>query len=80
MNPQSRSDFHPIATHPGQQDQLVLLRRNAVEAMTGLSRSSIYDLGAQGEFPKPIPLGPKCVRWLQHEVQDWIRQKLALRK
>ncbi|RZS86562.1 helix-turn-helix transcriptional regulator [Pigmentiphaga kullae] len=63
-----------------QHNQLVLLRRSAVETMTGLSRSSIYELGSQGAFPKPVPLGPKCVRWLQHEVQEWICQKIQQRK
>ena len=34
------------------------LRRRAVEQLTGLSRSTIYDLMAKGQFPRPVRLTP----------------------
>ena len=36
-----------------------VLRRPAVEATTGLSRSTIYHYMQAGTFPKPIRLGAK---------------------
>ena len=35
-----------------------ILRRKDVEAMIGLSRSTIYKLISQDMFPKPVQLGP----------------------
>ncbi len=55
------------------------LRRPAVESRTGLKRSTLYDLIAAGEFPKPIPLGKRIVGWLESEVSDWQRERVAER-
>ena len=52
-----------------------ILRRPAVEATTGLSRSTIYQHMQAGIFPKPIPLGPKAVGWLESEVLAWIKAR-----
>lgn len=57
----------------------VFLRRSAVEARTGLSRSSIYDRIAAGEFPKPVPLGGRSVGWLESEIIGWQRARIAER-
>jgi prophage regulatory protein len=56
-----------------------ILRRPAVEATTGLSRSTIYQHMQDGIFPKPIRLGPKAVGWLEHEVIAWIEARTAER-
>jgi prophage regulatory protein len=40
---------------------------------TGLGRSSIYRKTADGEFPKPIKLGPRAVGWISDEVLQWIQ-------
>jgi prophage regulatory protein len=55
--------------------QETLMRRPAVEAATGLSRSSIYAAMAKSEFPKPVQLGPQSVAWRQSEVQAWIASR-----
>lgn len=56
-----------------------VLRRPAVEAMTGLSRSTIYEYMRVGTFPEPIRLGAKAVGWLEHEVVAWIEARTAER-
>ena len=43
-------------------------RRPAVEEITGLSRSTIYDLMAKGEFPRPVKLTAKAVAWPESAV------------
>ena len=55
------------------------LRRKQVEARTGLSRSTIYQYVKDGVFPKPVPLGPRAVGWLESDVSVWIaiRVKVA---
>lgn len=49
-----------------------LLRRPAVEEMTGLSRSSIYAMMAGGDFPPPIRIGRRAVAWKMSAVTAWI--------
>ena len=49
-----------------------LLRRDAVEKLTGLSRSSIYRLMRQGLFPEPLAVGPRAVRWPETEILAWL--------
>jgi prophage regulatory protein len=45
------------------------LRLPDVQAMFGLSRSSIYKSISEGLFPKPIPIGTRSVGWLAEEVE-----------
>ncbi|MCW1936852.1 AlpA family transcriptional regulator [Pseudomonas sp. MDMC_285] len=55
------------------------MRLKAVIDATGLARSTVYKYVAQGSFPKPIPLGDRCVGWLEGEVQDWILARIEER-
>lgn len=55
----------------------VLLRRREVEARTGLSRSTIYQKVAQGEFPAPVSIGGRSVAWVEQEVDTWIDQAIV---
>ncbi len=49
-----------------------ILRRPQVEAMTGLSRSSIYRLMEAEKFPKPRRISVQAVGWIAGEIQNWI--------
>lgn len=50
-------------------------RRTQVEALTGLSRSSIYDLMSRGEFPRPIKLTRRIVAWPESRIKAWLDQR-----
>ena len=54
-----------------------LMRRPAVEARTGLSRSAIYDLMTRGECPRPVRLSAKAVAWKASEVAAWVASREA---
>lgn len=54
-----------------------LLRRRDVEARTGLSRSTIYELIQSGRFPPPIPLVGRTVAWRESSVDKWIAERIA---
>ena len=54
-----------------------IIRRPAVEDMTGLKRSEIYDRIKAGTFPRQVPLGGNAVGWLEHEIDAWIEQQAA---
>lgn len=57
--------------------ELRILRRKQVEARIGLSRSTIYDGVNAGTFPKPINLGVQSVGWIEAEIEQWIRERIA---
>jgi len=44
--------------------------------MTGLARSTIYALIADGEFPSPFKLSPGTSAWLESDVQTWLRGRV----
>ena len=51
-----------------------LLKRPEVEAVTGLSRASIYSKIKTGAFPAPVRLGPNSVAWRADEIDRWISE------
>lgn len=51
------------------------IRRTEVEAMTGLGRSTIYKMIADGEFPKPIKLTRKAVAWPEDQIAEWLASR-----
>ena len=54
-----------------------IIRRPEVESITGLSRSSIYAKMENGTFPKGIKLSERSVGWLEHEVQEWLKNRVS---
>jgi prophage regulatory protein len=51
---------------------ITILRLSAVKARTGLSRSTIYQRIADGNFPKPVNLGARAVGWLETDVENFL--------
>lgn len=69
----------PKATH--QNAELGrLLRLPEVEHKTGLRRSQIYRMAAEGEFPKPCKIGTRASAWVESEVSNWIASRIAQRE
>lgn len=56
-----------------------LLRRPEVERLTGLARSSLYDLIRAGRFPAPIPLTTTARAWVESEVLEFVAGRIAER-
>lgn len=56
-----------------------LWRRQEVQHRTGLSRSHLYQLISNGDFPMPVKLGKKSVAWVSTEIEMWIKQKIRSR-
>lgn len=59
--------------------QAIFLRRRDVEEMVGLSRSTLYAMMSRGEFPEPIRVGAKAVRWSSREILSWMSERTAQR-
>ena len=53
------------------------LRISEVEALTGLSRTTIYDWSADGRFPRPVRLSERAVRWIESEVVEWMEERIG---
>lgn len=59
------------------QDQPIrLIRLKEVMAMTGLSRSYVYQLIGEGYLPQSISLGARAVAWVHSELQQWIDSRV----
>jgi len=55
------------STRPGR-----FLKLREVKEKTSLSSSTIYKKMAEGTFPKPRRLGEACVRWMEHDIEEWM--------
>ncbi|HVL45781.1 MAG TPA: AlpA family transcriptional regulator [Acidovorax sp.] len=80
--------MHPIAQHhqassspPSASAQAThgqparLIRLPAVEALTGLKRSSIYAGMRAGTFPGSVRLSIRAVAWRESEVLAWCAER-----
>ncbi|MDE0072556.1 MAG: AlpA family transcriptional regulator [Gammaproteobacteria bacterium] len=52
------------------------LRVSEVQARTSLGRSTIYRWSAEGRFPAPVMLGGRVARWVEAEIEAWLREWL----
>lgn len=55
----------------------ILLRRKQVEAITGLSRSTLYSAIQSGSFPKPVQLLGRTVAWPKSRVDKWVADRVS---
>ena len=52
-------------------------RLPVVLSVTGLGRSTVYRIVADGSFPRPIRLGRRAVAWRWTDLGEWSRQRPA---
>jgi len=57
-------------------DELTFLRLPKVIVLTGLSKSTLYSMIQQKNFPSSILLGRRTVAWLKSEVEQWISERI----
>lgn len=62
----------------GKQESERLLRLPEVEAMTGLRKSSIYEMAGRNPpaFPKSIKLSRRAVCWPASAIHAWIADRI----
>jgi prophage regulatory protein len=56
-----------------------IIRLPEVQAKTGLKHTAIYDRIAKNKFPRPVPLGTQARGFVESEIDEWIRQRMAER-
>ena len=68
----SKENHTNLRRAPVSDGRVTLLTLRQVMKMTGLGKSSIYKLMSQGQFPRPVRVGNRAVRWVEHEVWAYI--------
>lgn len=53
----------------------ILLRRQQVEELIGVSRSALYAMMADNRFPRPLQISTRAVRWKRTDVVAWIESR-----
>ena len=74
------SNTHPQATAtpaPAEAKPDRLVRLAEVEMLTGLKKSSLYNLLRAGKFVKPVRLSSRCTAWSYAAVQAWIQARIT---
>ena len=51
--------------------EVKFIKLTEVLAISGKSRSSIYDAIKKGEFPAPVKVGGRASAWIKSEVLQW---------
>jgi len=57
-------------------EDVTFLRLPQVKAVTRLSKTSLYALIRDRNFPAPIRLGPRAVAWVKSEVKQWAANRV----
>jgi len=50
----------------------LLLSAALASEIIGISKRMFHNLRKREDFPKPVVLGSKAVRWRHHEIEAWI--------
>lgn len=56
-----------------------ILRIQETCSKIALSRTTLWRLCQQADFPKPINLGGRAVGFLEHEIDQWLESQAAAR-
>ena len=52
-----------------------LLDRPAVLERIGFKTSTLYKMMRAGQFPQPIKIGPRIVRWPESEIEAYLADR-----
>jgi prophage regulatory protein len=66
-----------IMTPDPTQPDLQLLDINQVKQRVCLGTSTIYRFMDAGDFPQPMLIGTRAVRWLATDIDAWITARAA---
>lgn len=56
-------------------EDMAIIRMPDVKRLTGLGRTSIYQMMADGIFPRSVTLGARAVGWIVGDIRMWLQEK-----
>jgi len=56
---------------PAHLEARTLIRLSDLSESLGVSRSTIYRWISEGEFPAPVRIGERAVRWRSEDIEQW---------
>src|SRR4051812_38983741 len=56
--------------------EMKFIRCNAVLQMTGLSRSTVWRMERQGQFPRRHRIAKTAVGWLEEDICAWMTARI----
>tara|TARA_E500000178_G_C16547333_1_gene541447 strand:+ start:353 stop:556 length:204 start_codon:yes stop_codon:yes gene_type:complete len=63
-----------VTDHPRQLE--LFIRLPEVRQRVGMSKSQIYKLIAQDQFPKPVKVSRRISCWVVAEVEQWVQEQI----
>jgi len=54
-----------------------LLRLRHVMERTGLGRTTVLDLVAQGRMPRPVAISDRAKGWIEQGIEAFLRSRIA---
>jgi prophage regulatory protein len=63
-----------VSHHPRQLE--LFIRLPEVRQRVGMSKSQIYKLIAQDQFPKPVKVSRRISCWVVAEVEQWVQEQI----
>jgi prophage regulatory protein len=60
----------------GSMDEVILMRLPEARAITGLSKTTIYESIRERSFPPPVRLGSRVVAWVKSGVRQWAVERV----
>ncbi len=63
-----------MTDHPRQLE--LFIRLPEVRQRVGMSKSQIYKLIAQDQFPKPVKVSRRISCWVVAEVEQWVQEQI----
>lgn len=68
--------LHAVVPLPPPVQRNRLLRLPDVEQLTGLKKSTVYQLMREGKFPRCVRLTSRLSAWPESSVQEWVNQRI----
>lgn len=68
--------YQTVNKSPSIMDDVTFIRLPEVKAITGLSKTSLYALIKEKNFPAPVRLGPRAVAWVKSEIRQWAVERV----
>ena len=53
----------------------LLLTQNETLALVSLSRDYVWRLRQAGDFPEPVDLGTRLLRWRRVDIERWVESR-----